>query len=142
MAIIGLGYVGLPLATVFARVGYQVIGIDVDPRKVDAIKEEHSYIEDVPSSLVHHFVATEHLTATTDYATLVDCDIVSICVPTPLRKTGDPGISYIVNVADQIATYLHSDMLIVLENTTTTEVIQSRRGSNGTNLEVSQDFFL
>lgn len=146
VAIIGLGYVGLPLATVFARAGHQVIGIDVDSRKVDAIKEGHSYIEDVPSPLVHDLVATEHLTATTDYAILAECDIVSICVPTPLRKTGDPNISYIISVADEIATYLHPGMLIVLESTTypgtTTEVILPRLAGNGSHLEVGQDFFL
>ena len=146
VAIIGLGYVGLPLSVVFAKAGYYVIGIDIDPRKVDAINSGYSYIEDIPSSSVEPLVKSGHLQATTDYSILTDSDIVSICVPTPLRKTGDPDISYIISSANQIAEYLHPGMLIVLESTTypgtTTEVILPRLVGTDQNLQVGKDFFL
>src|SRR5215217_1906805 len=127
VGIIGLGYVGLPLAVVFATAGYRVIGIDVDERKADAINRGESYIEDIPMERVRGLVAEGRLAATTDFAALAQCDAVSICVPTPLRKTGDPDISYIISAADEIARYIHPGILVVLESTTypgtTTEVI-------------------
>ena len=146
VAIVGLGYVGLPLAVVFAEAGFRVTGIDVDSRKVDSLNRGESYIEDVPSERVRPLVLEDRLSATTDFAALGACDGVSICVPTPLRKTGDPDISYIINAADEIARYLHPGMVIVLESTTypgtTTEVILPRLQENGTSLEVGKDFFL
>lgn len=180
VAVIGLGYVGLPLAVVFANAGLRVIGIDVDQNKVDAINKGISYIEDVPSEILAAVVSTpalnmqpnaNHLTgvesdrntslhssvvrpssplpgltATSDFSQLSHCDAVSICVPTPLRKTGDPDISYIVNVTEELARYLHPQMLIVLESTTypgtTTEIILPRLKENGAELTVGQDFFL
>ena len=146
VAVIGLGYVGLPLATVFANAGYQVVGLDIDPRKADMINEGQSYIEDVPSSVLYKLVMDGYLSATSDYSILQECDAVSICVPTPLRKTGDPDISYIISVADELAKYVHSDMLIVLESTTypgtTTEVILPRLLNTDGELQVGQDFFL
>ncbi len=146
VAIVGLGYVGLPLAVVFAEAGFRVTGIDVDARKVDSLNRGESYIEDVPSERVRPLVLEDRLSATTDFAALGACDGVSICVPTPLRKTGDPDISYIINAADEIARYLHSGMVIVLESTTypgtTTEVILPRLQENETSLEVGKDFFL
>src|SRR5512145_2280395 len=87
VGIIGLGYVGLPLAIVFAEAGYRVLGIDVDERKVDAIERGESYVEDIPSELIRRMVAEGRLVATTDFAWLAQCDAVSICVPTPLNKT-------------------------------------------------------
>ena len=107
VAIIGLGYVGLPLAVTFAEAGFQVIGIDVDGRKVRAIGAGESYIEDVPGDCVARLVRGGTLCATSDYAALQRCDVVSICVPTPLGKTRTPDISYIVRAADTLAHYLH-----------------------------------
>ncbi len=127
VAVIGLGYVGLPLAVAFAEAGYRVTGIDLDVRKVEAIHCGESYIEDVPAAKVAALVAAKQLAATTDYGVLATCDAVSICVPTPLNKTGDPDISYIVSAGEEIARYLHPGMVVVLESTTypgtTTEVL-------------------
>jgi UDP-N-acetyl-D-glucosamine dehydrogenase len=161
VGIIGLGYVGLPLAVVFAKAGYRVIGIDVDSRKVDSINRGESYIEDIASETLAQYTspasepssngsnghrARGTLSATTDYAALLECDAVSICVPTPLRKTGDPDISFIIYAADEIARYLHPGMLIVLESTTypgtTTEIILPRLIENGSNMQPGKDFFL
>ena len=144
VGIIGLGYVGLPLAVVFAEAGFQVIGIDLDARKVEAINSGHSYIEDVTDETLRALGNAIH--ATTDFAALEQCDTVSICVPTPLRKTGDPDISYIISATDQIARYLHPGMLVVLESTTypgtTTEVVLPRLTNNGKHLEIGKDFYL
>src|SRR5690349_9223102 len=118
VGIIGLGYVGLPLAVAFAEAGYTVVGIDVDPTKVNSINGGFSYIEDVASESVKPLVASGHLLATNDFSALTECDAVSICVPTPLRKTGDPDVSYIVSATEQIAKFLHSGMVVVLESTT------------------------
>ena len=146
VSVIGLGYVGLPLAVVFAEAGHRVIGIDVDDRKVDAIKRGESYIEDIPSERIESLVREGLLNATTDYSVLMSCDTVSICVPTPLNKTGDPDVSYIIHAAEQIAKYLHRGMAVVLESTTypgtSSEVILPRLQENGANLEVGVDFFL
>src|SRR5687768_5416306 len=87
VGVIGLGYVGLPLAVVFAEAGHRVIGIDIDQNKVDAINRGESYIEDVPTEQVRRLVEDERLSATSDFAVLAECDAASICVPTPLRKT-------------------------------------------------------
>ncbi|MFQ5571207.1 MAG: nucleotide sugar dehydrogenase [Rhodothermales bacterium] len=146
VGVIGLGYVGLPLATVFAEAGFRVVGVDVDDRKVRALNEGTSYVEDIPSARVEALVQQGLLSATTDFAVLDGCDAVSICVPTPLRKTRDPDISYILSAADAIAQHLHPGMLIVLESTTypgtTTEVILPRLQQNGARLQVGEDFFL
>jgi UDP-N-acetyl-D-glucosamine dehydrogenase len=146
VAIIGLGYVGLPLAVVFAEAGFTVIGIDLDPRKVDALTEGRSYIEDIPSERIQPLVAEGRLSATTNFSVLAQCDAVSICVPTPLNKTGDPDISYIISASEQIARYLHPGMLVVLESTTypgtTREIILPRLGNDVNGLHVGTDFFL
>jgi UDP-N-acetyl-D-glucosamine dehydrogenase len=148
VAVIGLGYVGLPLAVSFAEAGYRVTGIDLDRRKVEAINRGQSYVEDVPSSAVAALVQQDRprLTATMDYAALTECDAVSICVPTPLNKTGDPDISYIASAADAVARYLHPGQVIVLESTTypgtTTEVLLPKLQGNGMHLRVGEDFFL
>jgi UDP-N-acetyl-D-glucosamine dehydrogenase len=146
VGIIGLGYVGLPLAVAFGEAGYRVFGVDVDEGKVASITKSDSYIEDIPSERLRRLVADGNLTATTDFAVLAECDAVSICVPTPLRKTGDPDISYIISAANQIARFVHPGMLVVLESTTypgtTTEVILPRLHENGSNMTVGEDFFL
>jgi UDP-N-acetyl-D-glucosamine dehydrogenase len=174
IAVIGLGYVGLPLAVSFAQAGYRVTGIDLDKRKIDAINGGHSYIEDIPSAAVAALVEQEvaqaegvlaggprptsaatrstsgpaprRLAATTDFAVLAECDAVSICVPTPLNKTGDPDMSYIASAAEQIARYLHRGLVVVLESTTypgtTTELMLPKLTGNGMELQAGEDFFL
>ncbi|MDH4100288.1 MAG: nucleotide sugar dehydrogenase, partial [Nitrospirota bacterium] len=117
-AIIGCGYVGLPLAVELAKVGLKVVGIDLDKGKVDAINKGKSYIPDVPTEEVAHLVKKGLLSATTDFSILKKADTVNICVPTPLRKTKDPDISYVAAAAEEIAKYLHKGQLIILESTT------------------------
>ncbi len=145
VAVLGLGYVGLPLATVFAEAGYQVMGVDPDQRKVDALCRGESYIMDVPGDQVKRLVASGKLTASTDFAVLREADAVSICVPTPLRKTGDPDLSFIVSASDSLAPYVHPGMVIVLESTTypgtTRELILPKLLESG-NLKVGEDIFL
>jgi len=146
VAVIGLGYVGLPLAVVFAESGYRVTGIDLDPRKVSAINCGQSYIDDVNQRSVQDLVCQHRLSATSDFSVLAECDAVSICVPTPLRKTGDPDISFIVNVTEQLAKYLLPGMVVVLESTTypgtTMEVVLPLLSKSGHRLKVGENFFL
>jgi UDP-N-acetyl-D-glucosamine dehydrogenase len=145
IAILGLGYVGLPLAVVFAEAGFHVTGIDPDKRKVDCIARSESHIQDVPSEQVARLVKSGKLKATTDFAVLKEMDAVSVCVPTPLRKTGDPDLSFIVNATDELAKYMHPKMVVVLESTTypgtTREILLPRLGTEK-GLEVGKDFFL
>jgi len=117
-AVIGLGYVGLPLAVEYAGAGIRVIGIDSDGAKIRAIRSGNSYVDDVPSESIRGAVENGLLRGTSDYSALAEADTVNICVPTPLRKTKDPDLSYVVNAAEQVAKYIHRDMLIVLESTT------------------------
>src|SRR5579884_1276801 len=144
VGIIGLGYVGLPLATTFAEVGFHVTGIDVDSNKVDAANRGESYIPDIASSTLQSLLASKRIDFTTDFAVLDDIDAVSICVPTPLRKTRDPDISYIISALQQVRAHLHPGQLIVLESTTypgtTDEVLLPELESTG--LKVGVDFFL
>ena len=145
VAILGLGYVGLPLAVVFAEAGYTVIGIDPDRRKVDTVKRGESHIQDIPSGQIAHLVSEGKLSATVDFAALRDADAVSICVPTPLRKTGDPDLSFIVSATDELARYMHAGMVVVLESTTypgTTREIMLPKLSEAAGLTVGDDFFL
>jgi UDP-N-acetyl-D-glucosamine dehydrogenase len=118
VCILGLGYVGLPLAVEFAQAGLPVVGVEVDVHKVEAINTGHSYIPDVPDEMLSRLSARGQLKATSDYAGLQEADAVIICVPTPLRKTRDPDISFIVATAEQIVRYVHPQMLVVLESTT------------------------
>jgi UDP-N-acetyl-D-glucosamine dehydrogenase len=118
VGVIGLGYVGLPLAVELSRAGYHVIGFDVIGEKIDRVNAADSYIKDVASETLKPLVKSGHLVATGDFARLGECDTVEICVPTPLRKTRDPDISYIVASVEQIAKYKHPGMLVVLESTT------------------------
>lgn len=145
VAVLGLGYVGLPLAVVFANAGFHVTGIDPDVNKVEAIKRGESYIQDVTSEQIKEHVSSGKLTATTDFAVLKDIDAVSICVPTPLRKTGDPDLSYILSAAEELSKYMHPNMVVVLESTTypgtTREVLLPTLGQkNG--LTAGKDFYL
>lgn len=205
VAIIGLGYVGLPLAIAFAEAGFRITGIDIDPKRVASLNAGRSYVSDVPSERIAHFLAyaekeagervrsiggAEHggghangigngksngngaftgdavggtlvvpavgddtphgsFRATTDYDVLYDMDAVIICVPTPLSRTKDPDMSYIITATDEIARHLHHEMLIVLESTTypgTTEEIVlprlQRVKVDRASLEVGSDFFL
>jgi UDP-N-acetyl-D-glucosamine dehydrogenase len=142
--VIGLGYVGLPLAVEFGRAGYTAIGVDLDARKVNAINEGRSYIDDVPTAHVAELKAANRLRATTDFDALAEVDTINICVPTPLRKTKDPDMSYIVNSAEEIAKRLRPGQLIILESTTypgtTDELVLPMLEKGG--LKVGKDFFL
>ena len=118
VGIIGLGYVGLPLACEFVRAGFTVTGVDTDAAKVDGINRGSSHAQDVTDEVLGSRIGPQGLTATSRVEALRNCDAVIICVPTPLRKTRDPDISYIVSAVDGIASTLHKDMLVVLESTT------------------------
>ena len=144
MGIIGLGYVGLPLAVAIADVGFQVTGIDIDVDKVDQVNRGCSYISDLPSPQLAQLTVNRHLTATTDAATISELDIICICVPTPLSKTRTPDISYIVTGVESVAKCLKPGQLIVLESTTypgTTEEV-ARPILEREGLQAGQDFYL
>jgi UDP-N-acetyl-D-glucosamine dehydrogenase len=144
LGVIGLGYVGLPLAVEYARAGFRVSGIENDTRKVAQLMKGSSYVQDVPDSAVGPFIQSGQLDATADPSVMDDCDVVNICVPTPLRKTRDPDVSYIVAAVEKIALHLHKGMLVILESTTypgtTEELIQPRLEQTG--LKVGSDFYL
>jgi UDP-N-acetyl-D-glucosamine dehydrogenase len=143
-AVIGLGYVGLPLAMEIVAAGFKVIGIDLDASKIAALKEGKSYILDVPEKIVAQAVRSGQFTPTTDFSALSCADTVSICVPTPLSKSRDPDISFILSATEEIRKYLHSGQLIVLESTTypgtTDELIVPELEGSG--LKVGHDFFV
>ena len=145
VAVLGMGYVGLPLATVFAEAGFNVTGIDPVQSKVDTLNQGVSYIGDVPTEQVARLVAAGRLRATSDYSVLKDIDAVSICVPTPLRKFGDPDLSFIISAMDGLAPYLHEGMVVVLESTTypgTTRELMLPALTQVTGMEVGKDFYL
>ena len=145
IAVLGLGYVGLPLAVVFGEAGYNVTGIDPDARKVDLLNKGISYIPDVKTEIVAALVESGNLTATTDFSMLKEMDAVSICVPTPLRQTGDPDMSYILSATEELAKYVHKDMVIVLESTTypgTTREFMLPMLIEKSGLKVGEDFFV
>lgn len=135
VGVIGMGYVGLPLAIEFAHAGYTVVGLDVLPDKVDKLNAGISYIPDVPTDELAPLVKAGKMRATTSYDDLADADVISICVPTPLRKTKDPDMSCVISAADEVAKVCHPGMLVVLESTTypgtTEEVIVPRLLGNG-----------
>ena len=118
VGVIGLGYVGLPLALEFAKAGLRVIGFDVDEQKISSIQDGVSYIDDVPSKEVAAARSAEKLTATDDFSELSACDIINVCVPTPLTKTKDPDVSFIVQALEEIRERIHSGQLIILGSTT------------------------
>jgi UDP-N-acetyl-D-glucosamine dehydrogenase len=142
--VVGLGYVGLPLAVEFATAGFSTTGIDLDERKIQLIRQGTSYIPDVPTEAVKSLRDAGKLDATTDFAVVTELDTINICVPTPLRKTRDPDMSYIVSAVESIAKYLHPGLLVCLESTTypgtTEEVVQPLLEATG--LKAGQDFFL
>src|SRR6186713_83421 len=144
LAVIGLGYVGLPLAIEFAKAGFTVYGIDVDAAKVAQLKKGRSYVGDVAAADVAKAVKEGRFVPTTDFAVLKRADSVNICVPTPLNKTKDPDVSYIVAAADEVARHLKKGQLVILESTiypgTTDELILPRLTARG--MTVGRDFFL
>ncbi len=145
VAVIGIGYVGLPLATVFAEAGFQVTGLDPVEEKVTRVNRGDSYVMDVPTPRLARLVSSGKLQATSDYSVIRDIDAVSICVPTPLRKTGDPNLSYIISATESLMPYLHSGMVIVLESSTypgTTRELVLPRLQETSGLVVGEDFFL
>ena len=145
VAILGLGYVGLPLAVVFAEAGFHVTGIDPDSRKVDSLKKGISYIPDVKTEAIETLVNAGYLTATTDFSVLKNMDAVSICVPTPLRQTGDPDMSFIISATEELAKYIHKGVVVVLQSTTypgtTRELLLPKLGIEH-GLKVGEDWFL
>ncbi len=144
VGVIGLGYVGLPLAVEYAHAGFHVTGIDLSVSKVDKVNAGDSYVGDVPTSVLAPLVEQGLLKATTDFAAMAELDTINIAVPTPLRKTKDPDMSYIVSATEEIAKYLHPGMLIILESTTypgtTDELVLPMLEKSG--LKVGEDFFL
>ncbi len=145
IAILGMGYVGLPLAVVFAEAGFNVIGIDPDKRKADSLIKGASYIPDISTERLAPLVKSGHLKASTDFSVLKDMDAVSICVPTPLRQTGDPDMSFILSATEELAKYMHKGMVVVLESTTypgtTREILLPKLGIEK-GLVVGEDWFL
>jgi len=144
IGVIGLGYVGLPLAVEFARAGFDVTGFDVDERKVAEVNGRRSYIPDVPESQIAEVVVAGHLRATTDFSKLAEMDVADICVPTPLRKTKDPDLSFVVRALQVVAANLKNGQLVILESTTypgtTDEVALPMLSATGRTVE--RDFFL
>ncbi len=144
IGIVGLGYVGLPLAMEFARAGFRVLGFDVSTTVVEALTQGRSHVQDVPSAEVARFSKEGKFTATTDLARLREPDVVSICVPTPLSKTKDPDVSYVLSATNAVKQALRRGQLIVLESTTypgtTRELMLPALEQTG--LKVGEDFFL
>src|SRR5216683_2355771 len=144
VGVVGLGYVGLPLATEFARNGFKIIGFEVDERKAERINAGETYISDVDEALVKESVNAGRLRATTDFANLKECDAIIICVPTPLRKTKEPDVSFILAAAEEIRKRLRRGQLVILESTTypgtTDEVLLPMFQETG--LKLDEDFLL
>jgi UDP-N-acetyl-D-glucosamine dehydrogenase len=144
IALVGLGYVGLPLAVAFAEKGFSVRGIDVDQSKVDRLNCSDSYVQDIPSQRLAPLVAAGKFRATTNFAALDDCDAAIIAVPTPLGKTRDPDMRYIISAGESLAKHVHAGMLISLESTTypgtTEELLMPMLEQKG--LRVGENLFL
>ena len=144
IGVIGLGYVGLPLAVEFAKAGFSVTGIEIDESKVAGINAGENYIPDIADDTLKTLVSSGNLRATTDMDNIADLDAVAICVPTPLSKVGDPDISYIIAAVDGINQHIHKDLLIILESTTypgtTQEIVFSRLEKS--DLTIGKDYYL
>jgi UDP-N-acetyl-D-glucosamine dehydrogenase len=144
VGIVGLGYVGLPLAVEFAKAGFDVTGIDLSEYKVAKVNAGESYIADIPNTIFKPLVDSGKLWATSDFGMVSQLDTVNICVPTPLRKTKDPDMSYIVSACEEITRYFHKGMLVILESTTypgtTSELVLPMLETS--DLKVGRDFFL
>ncbi len=144
LGVIGLGYVGLPLAVELGHAGFRVTGFDIDEKRVARLNRGQSYIQDVPTDQLRSLVRSGHFSATTDFSKLRKMDAVNVCVPTPLSKMRDPDVSYVVAAFDQVAKYLHPGQLLILESTTypgtTDELILPVLAKSG--LQVGKDFFL
>ena len=144
VGVIGLGYVGLPLAVEYAQAGFHVTGIDLMDSKCDRINAGESYIGDVPSSVLQPLAASGLLRATTDFSAILELNTINIAVPTPLRKTKDPDMSFIVAACQEICKYIHPGLLVILESTTypgtTAELVLPMLEESG--LKVGEDFFL
>jgi UDP-N-acetyl-D-glucosamine dehydrogenase len=144
VGVVGLGYVGLPLAVEFAKAGFTVTGIDVQRSKVDQLNSGVSYVQDVRADELRDMVACGRLSAASDFSAVAGLDTINICVPTPLRKTKDPDMSYIVSACEEMAKHFIPGKLVILESTTypgtTEEVLLPMLASSG--LQVGQDFFL
>jgi len=144
VAVIGLGYVGLPLAVAFAEKGFKVSGIDTDAQRVERIRHAKSYVTDVSNALIARLIRRKIFNVTTDFELLRQADVVIICVPTPLKRKYTPDISFIVSAVKSIAKHLHKDMLVVLESTTypgtTEEFIKPELEKSG--LKAGKDFYL
>lgn len=144
VGVLGLGYVGLPLAVEFARAGFRVTGIDVQQSKVDEFNAGRSYVKDVKDHAFGPLVRSGKLRATTDFSVIEELDTIDICVPTPLRKTKDPDMSFVVSATDAIAGHMHPGLLVMLESTTypgtTDELVLPKLEAGG--LQVGKDFFL
>jgi UDP-N-acetyl-D-glucosamine dehydrogenase len=144
VGVVGLGYVGLPLAVEFAKAGFFVTGIDVLQNKVDAINRGESYIQDIPTEVLRPLVESGHIQATSDFAVVDQLDTINIAVPTPLRKTKDPDMTFIDSACTEIGRYFKAGKLVILESTTypgtTEEVVLPMLAKNG--LRVGEDFFL
>jgi UDP-N-acetyl-D-glucosamine dehydrogenase len=145
VCILGLGYVGLPLAVVFAEAGFNVTGIDPIQEKVELLNQGKSYILDVPNEKIELLIKNGKLKASSDFTLLDNADAVSICVPTPLRKTGDPDLSFIISATESLSQHMHSGMVIVLESSTypgTTREMVLPRLEECCNLTIGTEFFL
>src|SRR5580698_2724217 len=144
VGVVGLGYVGLPLALEFAQAGFPVTGIDVQEEKVARLNWGDSYIQDIPSKLLAEMVDNNRFSATSDFSVIADLDTINIAVPTPLRKTKDPDMSYVVAACQQVAEHLTPGKLVILESTTypgtTDELVLPMLEQSG--LKVGEDFFL
>src|SRR6185312_11071320 len=145
IAIVGLGYVGLPLSLQFARSGVSVLGLDVDPAKIESLNQGRSYIKHIESSAIAEHVKAGAFSASEDFSRIKEVEAVIICVPTPLNKNREPDISFIINTGKSIAPHLHKGILIVLESTTypgTTDEDLRAVLEAGSGMKAGKDFHL
>ena len=145
VGVVGLGYVGLPLAVEKAKAGFRTIGFDVQTQKVGMVNQGHNYIGDVVDKELSNLVQSGMLKATTDFGFVKDMDFIAICVPTPLDKHQEPDISYVRSSVEMISKYLKKETIVVLESTTypgTTEELVKPILEEGSGLKCGEDFYL